>query len=198
MDPKLGFQYHIDHVVAKANKLLGFISRTTRSFSNLRSISILFVALVRPILERCSVIWAHTYQIHIDRIEKIQRKFVKLLCYRFNVVYASDYYPYLLSFFSLQDLNTRRKFIDIMFAFKVLNHIIKCPEILHLFPLYIAPRPLRQHPLLTVQFHSTNYGMHSSVTRISNNVNSVNVRSQMLDVSLTSFRSALRCSLYER
>lgn len=197
MDRKLSYRYHVDHIVTKANKLLGFISRTTRSFSNLRSIYMLFVALVRPVLEYCSVIWAPTYQIHIDRIEKVQKKFVKLLCYRFNVAYSSDYYPHLLSFFSLQHLNTRRKFVDIMFAFKVINHIIKCPEIEHLFPLYTAVRPLRQHPLLAVEFHSTNYGIHSSVTRISNAVNSVGVRSQMLGASLISFKSALRSSLYE-
>lgn len=196
MDPKLSYQHHIDHIIAKANKLLGYINRTTRLFSNLRCFCILFVALIRPIVEYCSIIWAPTYQIHIDRIEKIQKKFVKLLCFRFCIPYASENYSYLLSFFSLQSLNVRRKFYDIMFAFKVINQIIKCPEIMRLFPLYVAPRPLRQPPLLAVEFHRTNYGLHSSVARISNLVNATGERTRMLGASLTSFKSVLRSSLY--
>lgn len=195
-DSKLSYIMHIDNIVARANKLLGFINRSTRSFSNIRCIIILFTALTRPILEYCSVIWAPSYKIHIHRLENIQKKFIRSLCYKAGIDYYKHNYDYLITYFSLPTLASRRCYADIMFLFKVLNGIIDCSYIQNHFTLSVPSRPLRTCPLLSVDFHRTNYGIHSSSTRISSLVNSLNLDYNSFERTASSFRSLLRQRLY--
>lgn len=191
LDTKLSFNTHIDGIVSRASKLLGYIRRTTTSFSNLRCLVILYTAFVRSITDYCSIIWSPYYHIHINRLEAVQRKFVKMLCFKFGFDYDSNNYDVLVKYFSLQPLARRRVFSDVMFVFKVLNGIVKCPNILAMFSLYMPTRTLRKFPLLAVDFHRTNYGLHCPLTRIANELNSLHLSENDLNVSLTSFRPLL-------
>lgn len=197
LDTKLTFNTHVDKIASKANKLLGYIRRTTTSFTNLRCIVILYTAFVRSIIDYCSTIWAPFYYVHIDRLERIQRKFVKMLCFKFNIYYDRDNYDLLVKYFSLQPLAERRVFSDLMFAFKVLNGVVRCSDISDMFSVYIPSRPLRRLPILTVDYHRTNYGLHCPVTRIANELNSFNLDGDALRVSSAAFRSLL-CGLVYR
>lgn len=197
LDSKLNYNSHIDHVAARSNKLLGFIVRTSRPFTSFRCVHLLFVALVRPVIEYCSIIWAPSYNVHINRLESIQKKFLKFMCYKFGVLYVSDNYHQLLRYFSLQPLLQRRQFCDIMFFFKVLNNLIRCSQISDLFSLHVPSLTLRSTPLLAVDFHRTNYGLHSSLCRIANGVNHLDLDEGKLNCGLYSFRSRLRNLIYE-
>ena len=147
-------------------------------------------------MEYCSVVWSPSYLIHKNRIEKIQRKYIRLLCFKFGIHYDSDNYHLLLSYFSLQSLLNRRKFADIMFVFKVFNRLIDCQQMHELFSVHMPSRILRTTPLLEVEFHRTNYGMHSSATRLSHLTNDLGLTMDILNTSSVAFRSRLRQLLY--
>ena len=79
VDYQLNFNTHVNALLSKANRTLGIIKRRCAEFSNLRTVTVLYNAYVRPILEYCSVIWSPHFNIHIDRLEAVQRRFVKFV-----------------------------------------------------------------------------------------------------------------------
>jgi len=54
--------------------VLGFIKRWSKEFDEPYTTKLLFTSLVRPILEYCCSVWSPQYQVHIDRIESVQKK----------------------------------------------------------------------------------------------------------------------------
>lgn len=81
-DATMSFRPHYDHICGKANRMLSFVLRNSRPFS---SIITIYNCLVKSIAEYCSSIWAPIYMTHIDRIEAIQRRFVRALCSKFSL-----------------------------------------------------------------------------------------------------------------
>jgi hypothetical protein len=45
-----------------------------------------------------AVAFDYYYITHINRLEKVQRKFVKRICFKFNIFYDSDRYLHILSY----------------------------------------------------------------------------------------------------
>jgi len=60
--------------VNKAMSVLGFIKRWSKEFDDPYTTKLLFTSLVRPILVYYSSVWSPQYQVHIDRIESVQKK----------------------------------------------------------------------------------------------------------------------------
>lgn len=193
IDKKLSFNLHIDSIIGRANKLLGFVNRNTKMFRNIRTLIILYLSFIRPIVEYCSVIWAPSYITHITRLERIQRKFIRLLCFRNGILFDCFSYEYHLQYFSLPHLISRRKFYDIMFAFKVLNSIIKCPDVRCMFIIHVPTRTLRRYRIFDIEYHRTNYGKHSPLVRVCKHANDVDIG--LYSESLTSFKRSLHSLL---
>lgn len=190
IDKKLSFNLHIDTIIGRANKLLGFINRNTKMFNNIRALNILYLSFIRPIVEYCCVIWAPSYITHIRRLEKIQRRFVRLLCFKNGTLFDRFSYEYHLQYFSLPHLISRRKFYDIMFAFKVLNNIVKCPDVLCMFAIHVPVRTLRNIRIFDIEYHRTNYGKHSSLVRVCNHANAIDT--DLFSVNIARFKTILR------
>ncbi|XP_026744752.1 uncharacterized protein LOC113506092 [Trichoplusia ni] len=66
-DSKLLFETHVDNIVSKATKSLGFIMRVSKSFKNAKTLKILYCTFVRSQLEYASEIWNPCYQKYVDR-----------------------------------------------------------------------------------------------------------------------------------
>ena len=77
-DCELKFNTHIDTQVKKANKLLGMIRRTYCHL-DIKSLPLLYKALVRPHLEYCVVVWNPRWKKDQDNIESVQRRATKLV-----------------------------------------------------------------------------------------------------------------------
>jgi len=60
--------------VNKAMSVLGFIKRWSKEFDDPYTTKLLFTSLVPPIVEYYSSVWSPQYQVHIDRIESVQKK----------------------------------------------------------------------------------------------------------------------------
>lgn len=81
-DQALTFCDHVDYITSKANSMVGFIKRNTVEFSNPHSLITLFSALARSLLEYCDIVWCPFYQVHIDRVERVQRRFSKFVFFQ--------------------------------------------------------------------------------------------------------------------
>lgn len=186
LDCKLSFQQHINNVVNKSLKLLGFITRITSDFKNINTLRTLYCSLVRPHLEYASVIWSPFYAVHIRHIESVQHRFLRGIAWKLGLVRDNYSYDEIEKTLNLSPLEARRTKFDLICFFKIINHIIDSPTLLQLISFNIPSRRLRNNELLFLNQHSTNYGFYSPLSRMCRLVNS----RQDLDffgISLTKF-----------
>ena len=90
--PDLNFKQHISFIVSKAFRMQGFINCVTKSFNDATVLQCLYFSYVRSCLEYGSQIWAPTAKTYIDTIERVQRKFIKKLCFVKRINYDSNNY----------------------------------------------------------------------------------------------------------
>lgn len=76
---------HIDVVCSRASRLLGLLSRAARNGLSIYSLTTLYRSLLCPILEHASVTWRFFYFHNITRLERIQRKFIRLVGWRLGI-----------------------------------------------------------------------------------------------------------------
>lgn len=79
-DIKLTLLPHIENIIKKASRMLGFVIRNSREFKSGTKI-LLYNSLVRSTLDYCSVVWRPHYADHILRIERVQKRFLWHLAY---------------------------------------------------------------------------------------------------------------------
>lgn len=189
-DCKLLFETHVDTIVSKATKSLGFIMRVSKSFKNAKTLKILYCTFVRSQLEYASEIWNPCYQKYIDRIENIQKRFLKFLCFHQKVPYNSENYLDLCKKYHLLPLSIRREISDCILLLKMFKNDINCPELLSKFSFNIPSRT-RYNPPISVPFASTNYRKNSCIVRASRNLNKLS-KQHDIDLFNTSIVTARR------
>lgn len=107
-DGKFSFKQHVDATIRKAYRMLGFIFRSAREFGRPNSLIVLYNAYVRSRLEYCSPVWNPIYNVYSDNIERMQRKFTRMLYYK-------------LKHLNMQSLETRRKQADEFLLHKLIH-----------------------------------------------------------------------------
>jgi hypothetical protein len=189
-DHKLVFDSHINNIISKASRALGFIMRSSRDFRHAKTLKILYCSLVRSHLEYASQVWSPRYSTYISRIEGIQRRFMKFLCYRTKERYDSSRHDELCKKHHILPLHIRRDIADLVFLSKIATGVIDCPELLSKITLRTTPKPLRFNPLLCIPPASSNFRQNSFLWRASNkfNVLSKQVNIDLFNTSEASIR----------
>lgn len=121
-DSKFSFSDHVDHIVTKSYKMLGFVLRVSKCFKNVNTLMILYFSLVRSVLEYNTPIWTPFYHKYIDRIEMVQRKFIKSMNYRYNPTLLSADYNVCLERYGIISLEKRRILFDQVFLHRTINN----------------------------------------------------------------------------
>ena len=166
MDSELTFAPHYDYIISKANMRLGYVMRNANGFADPRVHVVLYCALVRSIMEYGSTIWNPQYRFYIDRLERIQIKFIKYMCYKWGVEYHSVLFGYFLQYLGLLKLTDRRKILDAVFGCGVLSSHINCPELLGTMGLHAPLKRCRTSVLLYIPICSTNYATNAVMNRV--------------------------------
>lgn len=147
---------HIDYIEAKANRSIGLMKRCVLS----RSADVivpLFKGLVRPHLEYASSAWSPVYTGQIEKLERIQRRCLRL---------ARD-----IDSVRTSKLWERRETIDLINCFKIISGTSNLNrDDFFRFPT----RQLRGHDnKIAVQHRRTNIRGHSFCNRVVNNWNNL-------------------------
>ncbi|CAH2109339.1 unnamed protein product [Euphydryas editha] len=167
IDRKLTFIPHIDTIIKKASKSLGFIIRNTKSFRKTETKVFLFNSLVRSLLEYCCVVWRPHYAVHSLRIERLQKRLLYHVAYSAGVAKRIKGYATRLDYFKIKTLEYRRKILDLLLLSKILNGCINCPDLLSKFKLRVPARyPRNPINLLSPPFRKTVLGSNSPVSRL--------------------------------
>lgn len=158
LDTKLKFNLHINKIVNKAASVLGFMKRYAKEFNDPYITKLLYMSLVRPILEYASVVWCPRYDCYCIAIESIQKQFL-LFCLR---SLGWDYtnlpsYKSRLQLINLPSLQSRRTMLNISFIFKLINGDVEC-EYLHGRLNFNVPfRLSRNYFPLKLEYYTLNY-----------------------------------------
>lgn len=118
-DSKLLFTTHVDNIVSKARRNLGLLLWVCRYFRSVSTVLRLYQAIVRPILEYCSVIWNYNRDFTDKKIEAVQKKVINHLRYRGLLAEVSYEENCVRS--GLMPLQQRRVINDIMFFHKAIH-----------------------------------------------------------------------------
>lgn len=171
LDSKLLFDQHIYHITKKANRVLGFVLRTAYEFRNPNVLRTLYLAYVNSALSFGSVIWNPRYRIYIDKLESVQKRFIRHCQARFfpSVVDASELHQRL----NLLTLEQRRQITDVTFVFKIVNNIIDCMDITRQMGLIVPSYNTRHTQTFFVEQASTYYYLNSPLNRSMRTYNSL-------------------------
>jgi hypothetical protein len=122
------FSTHINQICLKAIKTLGFLCRSTKLFDNINCLRVLYCVIVRPILENGSIIWNPNTIYYIQKLERIQRKFIRFIGFKRRLTNNIDDIPIQSLQFNLKLdlLLAHRNMSDISFLYKLINDIISC------------------------------------------------------------------------
>ena len=199
VDKKLTFNAHIDNVVQSALKTLGFVIRSTSQFRTTHSLITLFNALVKSKLLYGSMVWHPYYKVHIIRLERVQRRFLKYLSFKINGAYPARGFDHgtLLAGFDFKSLEHCTILSSQCFLFKLCNNLIDSPELLSQVNFLVPPANTRQHNRFYLPFCRTNLSHKAPLCRACswhnqiNNVTSIDI----FDSSLNSFKKRVVCSI---
>ena len=114
----LSWSTHIDKISNTDNKILGLIKRICKGFQDVSTLRTLYLALVRSLLECCSVVWSPQKTRKISKLEQTQRRVTKF------ILKTNDDYEQRRKRLNLLSLEQRRFLFDVLFLYKALNGYI--------------------------------------------------------------------------
>lgn len=182
LDCKLLFNDHIDYMCKKANRNIGFIVRSCRSFTNPITLKILYYSNVRSVLEFACVVWRPFYNVHIDRLERIQNRFV---------IYVRRKTTH-LKLFPLYD---RHQLIDLITLYKIVHCQISSGHLLSLINFRVPNRYTRNTTTFYTPHSNSNFCKHSPLLRICDIHNSLTLVDNTVDIFSMSLNQYKKCIL---
>lgn len=175
LDSKLRFDQHVAITTAKANAMLGFLRRNTQHFDDIYALKSLYCALVRSVLEYGVQVWAPYHAVYAERIERVQKRFIRyaLRGLPWNDSVNLPPYNQRCALIDMESLANRRTLLQRLFVFDVVTGKIDCSCLLSNLRFHAPARRLRNSRLLWIPIHRSDYGYHSpfdSCCRLFNDV----------------------------
>lgn len=197
-DKKLTFIPHIDNIVTRASRVLGFVIRNGKFFKKPKTKIILYNVLVRSKLEYASVVWRPHYAVHMIRIERIQKRFLWHLAYSVGLAKKKRSYRERLKHFGMFQISERYDFIDLKFIFNVLNNKIDCPMLIEKIKFKV-PRCNPRKPIMPLcpPLRRTVLGFNSAIPRLCRIVNQHSGRIDLFNDTIQRIRRTFYETLIE-
>lgn len=194
LDSNLTYRFHYEHIVMKANKIAGFIARTVKPFRDSASVLTLYFCLIRSILEYNSVIWSPQYNIHIDRLEAIQRRFIRNLTTKLGMKRKLPTYEARLTFFRIDTLQSRRAIQDLSILYKIVNTKWDAMDLLSHVTLYTGGSK-RTQKLFSVPYCRNNVTFHDPLFRMCRAYNNISKDLDVFSQNLYSYLNIVKLNL---
>jgi hypothetical protein len=80
IDHDLRFDDHIQNISKSISNKIKFMSRL-RHFIPEKTLNLIFKSLVFPIFDYCDIVWGFTYNIHIDKLVKLQKYAARVITF---------------------------------------------------------------------------------------------------------------------
>lgn len=129
---------------------------------------LLYSSLIRSRLEYCSTVWCPFYAEAIDRIEKVQKKFTRLLYFRFDIAHPRPPYRERLKHLKLRSLETRRLINDEIMLYKLVHGHVDS-TLCHNLSFHQPSRVTRRDQIFYLPKMTTNYQFNAPIYRVQRN-----------------------------
>ena len=116
----LKWSKHIDYIFHKANFVSYHILKSFRT-KNIWTWKKLFITYVRPLVEYCTPVWSPHFIKDVNKVERIQRHFTRVIFNKCNIPFSS-YNDRLLKV-DLKSLENRRIYFDLILLYKIINEL---------------------------------------------------------------------------
>ena len=116
LDSELKFKSHIEFVSSKLSKSVGIIYKVSKLLSQ-KSLINLYYSLFYPYLSYCNILWCGTYNVHLNTVEMLQKKVIRIitgseylahtndLFLKAKILKLSDLHEYLLLLYFFKNKN---------------------------------------------------------------------------------------------
>ena len=148
----------------KALRVFGFIRHYCSEFKNPNCFKILFFSQVRSILEYGSVIWSPYQTNLINKIERIQNRFLRVLAFKTGKIDIS--LKNIADEYGIELLENRRKFYDVAWLYKLLNSAIICREVLRQIPINVPQTNAHVSQTFYTSTYRQNYSLFALINRM--------------------------------
>lgn len=192
-DSHLKFNLHIDNIVTASSRMLGFILRQSRSFCNYKSSITLYYAYVFSKLNFASIVWNPQYNTYIDRIERVQMRFLRFLGSKCGLRLNRgdpENYVIRLKHLNMIILQNRRIMSDVLFVNKLLSNQLESSSLLSRINFHAPSRRFRQLETFVLPLRHTNSSRNSPIIRMLGRCNSFK---DLVDVIGHSHEYVKRC-----
>ncbi|CAH2105396.1 unnamed protein product [Euphydryas editha] len=169
LDHKLLMTEHIEFITDKAYKQLGYIKRVCKTFTDVESIKMLYFSYVRSVLEYCCSIWSPNYSKYKNKLEAIQKHFLRFLCFVDFREYKN--YTETCKHYKMETLEIRRRQCDMYMLYDILAGHIDCNDLVSALYFRVPNRRTRHTELFYTPKVHTNYARNSILSRIVNTYN---------------------------
>ena len=176
LDCKLNFHQHYSDILDKANKMVGFIRRQSREFSDPHCLLMLYKSLVCPLLESSSVVWSTSSSFWSKKLESVQRNFTRFVL-RFTPCRNLDPRPFYETrclLFGLKTFEKRREVAKQKFISKLILGETDAPRLLAIININVPSRTFRNYRLLKTQLARRAYSENDPITAMALKFNANN------------------------
>lgn len=184
-DSKHTFESHINLITSKSFKMLGFISRSLNKFKNMKTYLILYNTYVRSIIEYCSAVWSPQYITYIEKLERVQKLFTRILFKKFH--FATEEYNMRLLRLEMISLQDRRSINDEIVFYKLINRRFNT-TLSDRITIRNININLRRFIQYYPPFSSTNIEYHSALNRMQRNHDELYMGVNIHEDSLNAFK----------
>jgi hypothetical protein len=158
VDSRMTFVNHIESILSKSARVLGFIKWISREFNG--------VAFVRPGLEYVSCVWSPHQEVYLSRIEGIQHNFIRFALQGLGwTTQPLPPYDSRCLLLVLKVLSDRRKIAAALFVRDYLYRRIVSSFLADLLRFESNPYPRRRNVILMDFYHRTNCSQNELINK---------------------------------
>ncbi|KAF0749520.1 Uncharacterized protein FWK35_00019201 [Aphis craccivora] len=148
----LSFEHHVNIIVPKALKILGFIKRVSKTFSSEYGVEVWHPYLAKDQL----------------RLERVQNRYLSYVAFLLQIIHPAHDYSLVRQTLNIQTLSNRRLTANINFVSSLLNGFLD--DILLFYLVFSSVfHPILQEITFHIPSHSSNYGFNHPMHRNYNN-----------------------------
>jgi len=163
-DSKLTFKQHVDKITSCAYVALGFVKRRVKELDDPFLNKRLYSALVQPILEYASIVWAPYRICDSKRIESVQKQFLIFALKHLGFSgFKLPKYENRLLLLDMTTLERRRELASTVFLFDLVEGNIRCPELLQRIQWKNNRYNTRNNVILNEERHQSDYTYYDPI-----------------------------------
>ncbi len=117
-DDRLVFDEHMNHISKKMRQRIGLLSRLRHILPE-KTLIVVYNAIVLPILDYSLILWGFTYNSHIDRLEKLQKRAIRVMS--FSGLDANS--DLIFKRMGIMTLKERLLFNSLIYIYRALNSL---------------------------------------------------------------------------